>query len=128
MHIEHVALWARDLEKMKAFYEEYFHVTSTELYHNQKTSFKSYFLSFATGSRLEITTKRFLPEYLMDTLGYCHLAIAVGNKQDVDAITEKLVTAGFPLLNGPRTTGDGYYEAVIQDPEGNLIELTTDLI
>lgn len=126
MHLEHVAIWTKDLEKMREFYEKYFNVKSSELYYNQRTQFQSYFLSFETGSRLELTTKKFLSDRAADSLGYAHIAISVGTKNDVDSFVEKLVEDGCPLLNGPRTTGDGYYEAVIQDPEGNLIELTTD--
>lgn len=127
MHIEHVAIWVKDLEQMKDFYVKYFKVTSSDLYYNPKTQFQSYFLTFETGSRLEIMTKKFLAGRTVDHYGYAHLAIAVGGKAEVDAFVEKLVAEKYPLLNGPRMTGDGYYEAVVQDPEGNLIELTTDL-
>ncbi|WP_369671574.1 VOC family protein, partial [Enterococcus faecium] len=58
------------------------------------------------------------------TLGYTHLAMALKSQAEVDAYAQRFVSDGFPLLSGPRTTGDGYYEAVIQDPEGNLIEIT----
>ncbi|MDT2755221.1 VOC family protein [Enterococcus pseudoavium] len=125
MHIEHVAIWTKDLEKMKEFYEKYFNVTSSALYHNQKTGFRSYFLSFDTGSRLELTSKQHLSNRVADSLGYTHIAISLGSKEAVDSYVEKFLDAGLPLLNGPRTTGDGYYETVIQDPEGNLLELTT---
>lgn len=110
---------------MREFYEKYFNVSSTELYHNKKTGFKSYFVSFDSGSRLELTTKQHLSNRVVESLGYTHMAISVGTKADVDSYVEKFLADGFPLLNDPRTTGDGYYEAVIQDPEGNLIELTT---
>lgn len=126
MRLEHVAIWTKDLEKMRGFYEKYFNVKSSELYYNKKTKFQSYFLNFDSGSRLELTTKKFLSDRSADSLGYAHIAISVGTKKDVDSFAEKLVADGNPLLNGPRTTGDGFYEAVIQDPEGNLIELTTD--
>ena len=116
MHIEHIAIWTKDLEKMRAFYERYFGTKSSEKYTNPKTRFQSYFLSFPTGGRIELITKPFLSDRSVDTLGYAHLALAVGTKEDVDSFAE--------LLSGPRTTGDGYYEAVIQDPEGNFIELT----
>lgn len=118
--------WVRDLEKMKEFYETYFAGTSTELYHNKKAGFHSYFINFNSGSRLELMSKQHLSPRVADSLGYTHIALSVGTKADVDAYVEKFLAAGFPLLNGPRTTGDGYYEAVIQDPEGNLLELTTD--
>lgn len=124
MKIEHVAVWTEDIEKMKKFYQKYFNVTSTELYHNPKTKFNSYFLSFESGSRLELTNKKFLTSQVSESLGYCHIAIAVGDKNDVDQLTKQLNEDGYPLLSGPRMTGDGYYESVIQDPEGNLIELT----
>ncbi|MFV0559231.1 MAG: VOC family protein [Enterococcus sp.] len=126
MRIEHVAVWVKDIELVKAFYEKYFQVTATELYHNPKTRFNSYFLTFESGSRLELTNKQHLSGRVTDALGYAHLAISVGTKEAVDTLTNTLLEDGYPLLNGPRTTGDGYYEAVIQDPEGNLIELTTD--
>ncbi|MEI4282200.1 VOC family protein [Tetragenococcus halophilus] len=126
MKVEHIAIWVEDIEKMKAFYQKYFDVGSSELYHNKKTDFRSYFLTFAEGSRIELTTKQHLSNRVADSLGYSHIAIAVGDKSAVDDFAERFVQDGYPLLNGPRTTGDGYYEAVIQDPEGNLIELTTD--
>lgn len=126
MKVEHIGIWVTDIEKMRTFYESYFNARSNELYHNKKTGFRSYFLELEQGSRIELTNKNHLSNRISDSLGYTHLAISVGDKQAVDALTETFVKDGFPLLNGPRTTGDGYYEAVIQDPEGNLIELTTD--
>ncbi|MBP1039916.1 VOC family protein [Vagococcus sp. BWB3-3] len=126
MKVEHIGIWVKDIENMKAFYEKYFNAHSNDLYHNQKTGFKSYFLELEQGCRIELTTKQHLSNRISDSLGYTHLAIAVGTKENVDQMTSTFIQDGFPLLNGPRTTGDGYYEAVIQDPEGNLIELTTD--
>lgn len=124
MKIEHIGLWVNDLEKMKHFYEKYFQATSNTLYHNQTTGFRSYFLSFATGGRLELMHKEgIVAPLLEESLGYAHLALAVGDKEAVDQLVSQLQADGFPLLNGPRTTGDGYYEAVLQDPEGNLIEI-----
>lgn len=125
MHIEHLAVWVNDLENMKDFYHDFFETESSELYYNEKTGFRSYFLTFSSGARLELTNKRFLAGRSHEAFGYAHLAIAVGSKADVDCFAQRFVAAGLPLLNGPRTTGDGYYEAVVQDPEGNLIELTT---
>ena len=123
MRIEHIGLWVADLEKMKSFYETFFGATSSELYHNQTTGFQSYFLSFETGGRLEIMNKETINSPSSETLGYAHLALEVGDKQAVNEKIELLVAAGYPLLNGPRTTGDGYYEAVVSDPENNLIEI-----
>lgn len=126
MKIEHVALWVTDLELVKAFYEKYFEAKAGDRYHNPKTRFSSYFLSFDEGSRLELTNKRHLSPRVADALGYGHIALAVGGKEAVDEKTALLVADGFPLLSGPRTTGDGYYESVVQDPEGNLVEITTN--
>ncbi|MEY8371136.1 VOC family protein [Aerococcaceae bacterium 50-4] len=126
MKIEHVALWVEDLERVKVFYEKYFEAKAGDKYHNPKTRFSSYFLTFEEGSRLELTNKKHLSPRIADALGYGHIALAVGDKTAVDAKTDQLVADGYPLLSGPRTTGDGYYESVLQDPEGNLVEITTN--
>lgn len=124
MHIEHVGLWVKDLEKIRAFYETYFEVKVSSRYHNPKTGFMSYFLIFDEGCRLEIMTKADLSSRGDAQLGYAHIALALEDKQTVDAYVARCLAADVPVLSGPRTTGDGYYEAVIQDPEGNQIELT----
>lgn len=124
MNIEHVAIWVKDLEKSKLFYETYFNAQSGELYHNKKKDFQSYFLSFKSGSRLELMNKPNLEESTQELFGYAHIAFSVGSKEEVDRLTDRLVSDGYQLNNGPRTTGDGYYESDIEDPEGNLIEIT----
>src|SRR5690349_1865541 len=128
MKIEHVAIWCQDIEKLKAFYERYFHARSNEKYTNQKKSFQSYFLSFETGPRLELMQMPGIPDNANNVYeqftGLIHLAISVGGKQEVDDITEKLRYDGFEIVGEPRTTGDGYYESVVLDPEGNRLEIT----
>ena len=126
MKIEHIGLWVRDLEAMRTFYQTYFNVTSSELYHNTKTSFHSYFLTFEDGARLEIMQREDVTNSsgASESLGFSHLAISLGSKQSVDALTNVLVLEGYELLSPCRTTGDGYYESVIADPEGNRLELT----
>ncbi|WP_207431214.1 VOC family protein [Sabulibacter ruber] len=128
MKIEHVALWAQDLEKMKEFYVKYFHAKSNERYHNPTKNFTSYFLSFSEGARLEIMHRPDIPENQNDvarqSLGLIHLAFSVGSKEKVDALTETLRKDGYPIYGEPRTTGDGYYESVVLDPENNMIEIT----
>ena len=96
MRIEHIGLWAADLEKMKTFYCDYFKATAGELYHNQKSGFQSYFLSFADGARLEIMHRQDVIEgsQTNEILGFAHLAISVGSKKSLDALTQKLVEAG----------------------------------
>lgn len=49
MKIEHIAMYVKDLEKAREFFEKYFSAKSNNLYHNKKTNFKSYFLSFDDG-------------------------------------------------------------------------------
>ncbi len=127
MKIEHLALWTRNLEKMKAFYLEFFELTSNEKYHNPKKNFSSYFLSFENGARIELMHRPDIAEIIDRPelkLGLTHFAISVGSKEKVDQLTELIRSSGYKVVGEPRTTGDGYYESVIADPEGNLIELT----
>ena len=127
MKIEHAALYVQDLEGAKRFFETYFEVKSNQLYHNQKTGFQSYSLSFDEGARLEIMTrKEGLAENNQELLflGYHHLAFSLGSREKVDELTARLQAAGYQLLSGPRLTGDGYYESCILGLEGNQIELT----
>lgn len=126
MKIEHIGLWTIDLERMKDFYEKYFSAKSNTLYHNPKKGFKSYFLTFESGSRLELMHREDIKRPNVESYGYAHLAMSVGDKTAVDNLVDKLESDGYMLVDGPRTTGDGYYEAVIEDPEGNLIELTAE--
>lgn len=126
MKIEHLAIWVSDIEEMRRFYEQYFDAKAGEKYVNLKKNFTSYFLIFAEGPRLELMYK---PEILRlvnqeEHLGYIHFAISVGSKEKVDCLTEKLSQDGFEITGEPRTTGDGYYESVVLDPEGNRIEIT----
>ncbi len=127
MKIEHVAIWVSDLEKMKDFYLKFFDVHSNEKYYNPKKGFSSYFLSFKKGARIELMHSPDISEFMekMDSkLGLAHLAVSVGSKKKVDALTESVRNNGYSIIGEPRTTGDGYYESVIADPEGNLIEIT----
>lgn len=126
MKIEHIALYVRDLEGMKTFYEAFFGARANEKYHNPKTGLSTYFLSFADGARLELMHRPDMEERekgLRDA-GYIHLAFSAGGKDAVDRLTNALTEAGYACLSGPRTTGDGYYESCILDPEGNQIEIT----
>lgn len=125
MNLEHIALYVDDLEAMKEFYVRHFGATANNKYHNPRTGLQTYFLSFEGGARLEIMQRpgmspRASGEHV---LGYTHLAFKVGSVEKVDHLTRELQESGCPVLNGPRMTGDGYYESVLRDPEGNLIEL-----
>lgn len=126
MRIEHIALYVRDLESIKKFFQTYFDAKANEGYHNPKTGLSSYFLSFADGARLELMHRPDQRERevgLRDT-GYTHIAFSVGSKEEVDRLTKALSDGGYQVLSGPRVTGDGYYESCILGPEGNQIEIT----
>ncbi len=126
MKIHHAALYVRNLEAAKDFFCHYFSAKPSALYHNQRTTFKSYFLHFDGTTALEIMTRDDLSGDVPadKTPGFTHLCFALGSREAVDAKMAQLQQGGFALLNGPRVTGDGFYEAVIAGPEGNLIELT----
>ena len=126
MKIEHIAMYVQDLEKTRDFFVKYFAAKSNAMYHNPNTDFKSYFLSFDDGARLEIMQKpgvEVQTENQMRT-GFIHVAISVGSKEQGDKLTETLKQDGYTVTSGPRTTGDGYYESCVVAVEGNLIEIT----
>lgn len=124
--IEHAALWTPDLERSRAFYEHYFDATAGEKYVNPDKNFSSYFLTFDTGARLELMHMPELATAPADAPvpGYAHIAISVGSEEAVDALTERLRDDGYPVCDGPRRTGDGYYESVVLDPDDNRVEIT----
>lgn len=129
MHIEHLALWVRDLEQMRHFYETYFGATANEKYTNSQKGFSSYFLTFPDGGpRLEIMQMPGIGEHVLDGftqyMGLTHMAFSVGSEAAVDAFTERFRTDGFAVVGEPRRTGDGYYESVVLDPEDNRLEIT----
>lgn len=126
MKIEHIAMYVKDLEKTKTFFETYLNARANAGYHNPKTDFCSYFLSFDDGARLEIMNKPQMqdsPKALTQT-GYIHIAFSVGSKEKVDELTAKLKEDGYEIISGPRITGDGYYESCVVGIEGNQIEIT----
>ena len=128
MKVEHIAIWAKDLEKLRQFYEKYFEARSNKKYTNSEKGFSSYFLNFDSGARLEIMQMSSIPETANDPYkqfsGLIHLAISVGSAEKVNSLTANLAENGYKVLDGPRKTGDGYYESTILDPENNRIEVT----
>jgi lactoylglutathione lyase len=127
MRIEHVAIWTTDLGRCKHFYASYFGATAGPNYVNPAKGFESCFLSFENGARLEAMTTTTLPLVQAprgaQRLGLTHLAISVGSDRLVDSLTERLRADGIAVVDGPRRTGDGYYESVVLDPDGNRIEI-----
>jgi lactoylglutathione lyase len=128
MRIEHIALWTDDLERLRAFFVGYFGARVGARYENTAKGFSSYFLSFDDGARIEImhsiTAQPTALPAGAQRMGLTHLAMSVGSDAAVDALTQRLRDDGYPILDGPRRTGDGYYESVVLDPDGNRIEIT----
>lgn len=126
MKIEHVAMYVEDLERSKEFFVKYFNAVPNNMYHNKKTDFRSYFLSFDDGARLEIMNRPQITDNSEKTerTGYAHIAFSLGSAETVDRLTAELKADGYKVISEPRTTGDGYYESCIVDLEGNQIELT----
>ncbi|MBR2936916.1 MAG: VOC family protein [Oscillospiraceae bacterium] len=126
MRIEHIAMYVTDLEKAREFFVTYFQAASNDGYHNLKTGFRSYFLTFGDGARLELMHKPGMEdaEKTLSRTGYAHIAFSVGSKEAVDALTRRLKADGYRVISGPRTTGDGYYESCVVALEDNQIEIT----
>ena len=127
MRIEHIALWTNDLERCKNFYRSYFGASCGANYHNAAKGFRSSFLSFSEGARIEVMSTTTLNPVAVEPgaqrMGLTHLAFTLGSETEVDALTQRLNNDGFSILDGPRRTGDGYYESVALDPDGNRIEI-----
>jgi lactoylglutathione lyase len=129
MKLEHVAIWTDNLETLKTFYQRYFGGTPNSKYTNEKKGFESYFLTFQSGARLELMSKKGIPANQNDTVqaqhkGIIHLAFGVDSMQEVDQKAAELQADGYPILSGPRKTGDGYYEFETLDPDNNRLEIT----
>lgn len=126
MKIEHAAMYVNDLEGARDFFVKYLGGKSNDGYHNTKTDFRSYFITFDEGARLEVMTKPGMddPKKSPARTGFIHLAFSLGSKEKVDELTKHLKEDGYEVMSGPRTTGDGYYESCVIGIEGNQIELT----
>lgn len=126
MKIEHIAMYVNHLTEARDFFVKYFGAVSNEEYHNRSTDFRSYFLTFDDGARLEIMNKPQMDdsEKTVARTGFIHIAISVGSRENVDEITKRLKEDGYEVLSGPRITGDGYYESCVVGVEGNQIEIT----
>lgn len=128
MRIEHIALWTQDLERFKRFYVDYFGAVAGSGYVNPAKGFASCFLSFGDGARIEAMTTTTLNPVAIEAgaqrMGLTHFAVSLGSDAAVDELTQRLKADGYPVLDGPRRTGDGYYESVVLDPDGNRVEIT----
>lgn len=130
MYIEHVAIWTNKLEELKDFYEKFFNGKSNEKYVNTSKGFESYFITFENGTRLELMSSTNIKHVSIKEnetrAGFTHVSFALPNKKDVDNFSDKLIKHGVKHIDGPRTTGDGYYEAKFLDPDENIFEIVSD--
>lgn len=126
MKIDHIAMYVNDLEGARDFFVKYLGAQSNEGYHNKTTDFRSYFMTFDEGARIEVMNKPNMAdnEKSLARTGYVHIAFNVGSKEKVDELTYVLKVDGYEVVSGPRTTGDGYYESCVVAIEGNQIEIT----
>ncbi len=127
MKIDHIAIWAEDIELLRTFYITYFGMQSGEKYTNPTKHFTSYFLSFnGESTRIELMHRPDIqdPASRGNLKGLAHFCISVGSEEAVRAFTERLRADGYAILSEPRTTGDGCYESAVADPEGNYVEIS----
>ena len=129
MTLEHVAIWTDRIEDLKKYYSNYFGGVANSKYTNETKQFQSYFLTFRSGARLELMSMPNIPDNTNDRIlkqhkGIIHLAFGVDSMKEVDQKAIELEEAGYPILNGPRKTGDGYYEFETLDPDNNRLEVT----
>ncbi len=127
MRIEHIAIWTYNLEGMRSFYMRYFDASSNEIYYNHSKGYRSYFLTFDGDCRLEIMEMHGISKSKNDPIkqftGLIHFALSVDSRSEVERLTQLIKSDGFKVVSEPRTTGDGYYESVILDPDGNRVEI-----
>ena len=127
VRVEHVGIWVTDIERVAAFYSNYFGARVGPVYRNPRTGFESRFLEFGEGARLELMTRADVTRRAEnEQLGIAHVAVGVGDDAAVDALARRFIAAGVSPDSGPRRTGDGYYECVIRDPEGNRVEIVSE--
>lgn len=128
MKLDHIAIWTKQLEKMRLFYEKYFDGKAGQKYINPRKNFESYFIEFESGTRLELMEKlevnSKLHEDMANYLGITHFAMSTGDRKIVEQLTEQLRADGYKIIGEPRITGDGFYESVVLDPDGNKVEIT----
>ena len=125
MKIAHIALWTRQLEQQARFWVAFFDGEINEKYCSQTNpGFESFFVRIGDDIAIELMTKPGLTALTADNnhTGWVHLAITAGGAESVGRLAKRAAEQDM-LVSAPRTTGDGYYEAVIKDPDGNLIEI-----
>ena len=125
MKIAHIAIWTEHLEELRDFYAAYFGAKSGEKYTNPAKGFESYMLSFGGECRLELMRRTDIRGTVCTPqIGLAHFAFECTNREEVCALTERLRADGHRIAGEPRTTGDGFFESVVEDPDGNLVEIT----
>lgn len=125
MRLAHVALWTSDLDGAAEFWRTWFGAGIGEPYHSRnRAGFVSRFVSLPSGDKIELMTGPWVEPGRGEATGWDHVAISLGSEAAVDEMAGRCRDAGI-LLSGPRTTGDGFYEAVIAMLDGALVEITS---
>ena len=126
MKIDHIAMYVNNLEAARDFFVRYLDGCPDDGFHNVKTDFRSYFVSFEDGARLEIMNIPVMSdmEKAPNRTGYAHISFSVGSREKVDELTARMKADGYEVMSGPRITGDGYYESCVIGIENNLVEIT----
>ena len=126
MRIEHIAVWSPNIKRLRDFYVKYFNAKANAGYENMKNGFTSYFLEFENGSRLEVMNMDGILQHEeagKQYMGYCHLAMEAETMFEVIKLTEELKKDGYTIIGQARKTGDGYFESIVLDPDGNRVEI-----
>ena len=121
MKLHHIAIWTFRLEELKEFYVRFFGGKSNEKYINPKKGFESYFISFGEGTDLELMSRTDVQNTPIEEnrVGLTHFAFTFPSQEEVLRFTEQMRSEGYTIAGEPRTSGDGYFESVVLDPDGN---------
>ena len=124
MKLHHIAIWTFRLEELKEFYVRFFGGKSNEKYINPQKGFESYFISFGEGTDLELMSRTDVQNTPIEEnrVGLTHFAFTFPSQEEVLRFTEQMRSEGYTIAGEPRTSGDGYFESVVLDPDGNRIE------
>ncbi len=115
--IEHFAIFAADLHRLKDFYEKAFGLRV--VLDNSKAPIPGFFLADDAGVAIEIIGR---PESVppAETRYVCHIAFHVDN---IDATRTALEAAGITFETDSAVSNDAMTTYFFNDPEGNRLQI-----